>query len=457
MRYQSTIRGFHWGGPRGEGVAAVLQLRNALLYLGTLPNRRPAQEHGRPNETSVPPFRYAVANLSTTPIFDLERDLPKYQSHFWRALSAGIVLGIAVVLILILIAFFAEDTPGLNNTLFFPAVYFGILFHEVGHIAAGKLAGVSPGGISVGGFLLIKSGRNWIIRFDPKRILGGLAVPLPEQGDFSRGRFAWMVAGGPLASILLTGAFWLAYLRFGDGLADWIGTMVSGTALSITSLFPIKLGGSTSDGARLWQLFKHPERASCWMSVVALQAANLKGVQPRDWDGRMMQRALETDESEIYYPYVHMLAGFRSEQQGNLPQALKHLEIALGGAARNGSKTIRRWCYLTAAVESARQRGNVAQARVWLDRAAKSYPRKKGKDLEGVKARIAMAEGRYSEALENWSAYRGRIAERRLDSGVIRFEKERIEKAEQECRAALQRPEIRGAVSPDREDPSTAA
>jgi hypothetical protein len=63
----------------------------------------------------------------------------------------------------------------------------------------------------------MKSGDNWTIHFDRRFIIGGFFKPLPRVGQFRRDRFAWMVAGGPLASIALTAAFWLLSHKFGSG------------------------------------------------------------------------------------------------------------------------------------------------------------------------------------------------------------------------------------------------
>jgi hypothetical protein len=81
----------------------------------------------------------------------------------------GVIFGSATVAILIL-----QDQkllpswhwPAFNGLLLLPALYLAIAFHEIGHLAGGKLVGMEMGGISVGAFVLTKSGKNWVFRFD---------------------------------------------------------------------------------------------------------------------------------------------------------------------------------------------------------------------------------------------------------------------------------------------------
>jgi hypothetical protein len=56
--------------------------------------------------------------------------------------------------------------PACNGLLLLPALYLVIAIHELGHLAAGRLAGLDTGGIAVGGFVFTKAGKNWTFRFD---------------------------------------------------------------------------------------------------------------------------------------------------------------------------------------------------------------------------------------------------------------------------------------------------
>jgi hypothetical protein len=72
-----------------------------------------------------------------------------------------------------------------------------------------------------------------------------------------------------------------------------------------------------------------------------------------------------------------------------------------------------------------------------MDRAAALKVRSTPGATAAAEARIAMAEGRFAEALDHWKGYRDLIAKKRLDSGIIGCAKDNVAEAESECRAAL--------------------
>jgi hypothetical protein len=354
------------------------------------------------------------------------------------------VLITAIILSPILAGLFTPSAPACNGVLWLPAIYIGIALHELGHLFAGKLAGMEPGGLYVGGFLWLKSGQRWVFRFDFRQIVGGFAKPLPAKGDFQRSHFAWMVAGGPIVSAIFTGLCALALFKFGSGTWDWISTLFWGSTLGVSSFIPYSVGGIKSDGALLWQLLRHPERSRRWIALLALQTEEVNGILPRDWDSGLMAEILETDDSDSYYPAVQMLAAYRSVDQNDNETALRRLENALAASSRSGNKRIRHWCFLEAASASARERKNPAQARTWLERARKIQ---KPQSTAGIEAEIAMAEGRFEDATRHWAAARDFIARRRLDSGLARFSKQRIAERERVCNAALRSTEAAASAS----------
>jgi hypothetical protein len=390
-----------------------------------------------------------MPSTSTTPILDLEKELPKPPRRSWLRRIAGYTAFVLTIMALDIGFRLASDLgrfdslhlpelPSLNGWLLLPALYVAILIHELGHLAAGVMVGMNPGGICVGGLMLAKSGDRWIFRFESRFLFGGFAIPLPAQREFRRARHAWMTAGGPLASILLTILCGLAIRVFGNGVWDWIATLFwSGVITVVPSVIPYSVKGHLSDEARLWQLLRNPDRARRWMAVVALQAENMNGVRPRDWSAEVMEQALESADSEPYYAAVQLLAASRSMDQGDQDSALQHLENALAAPSGNTQKSVLHACYLEASAMSAKERRNAAQARVWMDRAAALKAPSRPAQTAGVKARLAMAEGRFAEALDHWARFRDLIQKKLFDSGTARFAKDNIAEAESECRAAL--------------------
>jgi membrane-associated protease RseP (regulator of RpoE activity) len=129
--------------------------------------------------------------VSATPILDLSEGPPKPPQTRW------------------------------NGFLFLPALYVTVTIHELGHLLAGRIEGMRPGAIVIGGIVMFKSGKRWLIRFNFRRMFsGGLAKLLPQKDDFRPASFGWMIAGGPFASLAFTIVCGLVEFRYGSGPGD---------------------------------------------------------------------------------------------------------------------------------------------------------------------------------------------------------------------------------------------
>jgi hypothetical protein len=363
--------------------------------------------------------------MSETPILDLELEPPKLRRP-WLAYLLGGVIGA-------LIGFYLADR--IDSLWWLPILYVSVAVHEVGHLIAAKLVGMEAGGIVIGGLVIFKSGSRWLTRFEWRRILsGGLFKPLPRKGDFDPARYAWMVAGGPLATALLIGTGGIAFWRSPAGAGGWLGTLWwINVALGILCLLPSR-GVNKSDGARLWQLLRHPEEARSAMALLQLQTEETAGVQPRDWDAGLFEEMLKGDPKAGESSYRQMLAFYRRIDEGNEAAALLHLENAL---ARSGccGRLVKHWCFLEAACSSAIIRGDPEKARTWLARATRL---RKPQSKHGLEAAIAMSEKRYEDAVRHWDAALADLAKRKLDSGLARFGKAKIAEYQSRCREAIE-------------------
>jgi hypothetical protein len=161
---------------------------------------------------------------SDTPILDLEQEPSEPRRH-WLVTFSGFPLTVALGTAPWLAGWFAEDAPPCNGFLWLPALWFAILFHEMGHVFVGMLAGMDVSGLCVSGFEIFKTGQRLAYRFEGRHMFGGFARIFPLERDFRRTPFAWMVAGGPIASLLLVGICGIGILMLGTGTWDWIGTM----------------------------------------------------------------------------------------------------------------------------------------------------------------------------------------------------------------------------------------
>jgi hypothetical protein len=371
--------------------------------------------------------------MRATPILDLSDAPPKSSPTKWiLALLVGGLLGVLLGMSPIMDPrYFA----GFNGFLLLPALYVTIAVHEFGHLLAGRIVGMRPGAVVVGGIIIFKSGQRWLIRFDYRRIFsGGLAKVLPQKGDLRPASFGWAIAGGLFASLVFTVVCGLVELTYGRGPWGWTDTLFWIALLAtVGPMVPVSRGLNKSDGARLWILMRRPDQCRSWMALWALQTEETRGVRPRDWDAELVRQMLMADPSSGEYSYVQLLAFYRYTDERKEQVALEHLENAL---ARSGgsSKVLRQCIFLEAAFSSALSRGNVSQARTWLQRAAEV---KKLASTDAVEAAIAIREERYDDALRLLATARARIERRKLDSGLARFAKEKLAEYEEMCQSAM--------------------
>ncbi len=373
-------------------------------------------------------------SVSLTPILDLAQEPPTPPKSRFRVLRLVLYACIGAAIGVMAPDGFGAGLPGFNGLLWFPFLYIAIAIHELAHLAVGKLTGMPPGGLIVGGFVLMKSGDRWNFRFDRQRIFsGGMAIPLPSKHSFRIDAFAWMTAAGPIASILTTLACWLAFMKYGTGTWDWIGSFFWASCVGLFSLIPFSAGLQKSDAARVLMLLKDPQSARAWMAAVAVQAENARGLLPHEWDALLVEQMLAASQKGGESVFRELMAYFRALDLNDEVSAFAHLELTLAASAKAG-KAVRQALYFEAAETTALLKHNAANARVWRDRALKLRKPESGACVDGA---IAIAEGRFEDALREIEKARAFLVKRKLDSGLARFAHQRLNERERECRAAL--------------------
>jgi len=363
------------------------------------------------------------------PILDLERDPPKRLIPWFRSLF-GLALGGALGWVL-------SNEPVFDSVVWIPVFVISVALHEIGHLAVGKLVGMDPGGIAICGLVIIRSGANWRCRFDWRLIMGGFAKPLPKKSEFDPRRYSWMVAAGPLATLLLAAISGVAWQWMGKPIG-WVSSFLwVNTSLVILSLLPLS---TATDGARLWMLMRNPERARRWMAMLQLMAQDSTGVLPRDWNAELMEQILHYDDLAPETAFRQLLGSYRCADEGNEAGALEHLEKALA-ATGSCPRVIRHAVFTDAATAAALARGNPVAARRWMARARKE---RKPISVHGVEAALAQSEGRYEGAVRSWDAALAFLAKRKLESGLARFSRRRIIEHREKCLEAIRSAETAG-------------
>ncbi|WP_412069564.1 hypothetical protein [Rubrivirga sp. IMCC43871] len=230
--------------------------------------------------------------------------------------------------------------------------------HELGHVVGGRLARWR--------FVLFVAGPLRVERKGDRlrwglntslALAGGLALSVPtDVRDLGWGT-AVMVAGGPVASLLL-GA---AGLALGGA---WAIVGLTSFGIAAVTLFPGRTGGFLTDGARLLRLAKGGLVADREAAVLAVFAQSIAGVRPRDWDPDLIA-GFDLADGDLTEDAARALEAARAFDMGDADTARDALvrRIALWptvpASMRGGLAT-------DAALFEGAVRGDGDRARAWL-------------------------------------------------------------------------------------------
>jgi len=198
-----------------------------------------------------------------------------------------------------------------------------ILVHELGHVAGGLAGGMRFLMLTVGPFRVHRSGDTMRVSFNNSiNLWGGVAVMLPLATDRIRRRFALMIGGGPLASLLLAG-LGAALFALSTGRLSLLGMVlgIASAGIFIVTIIPLTAGGFTSAGGQLLALRRSVPGAELRMVISAVAGASLGGTRPRDYDAGLIQHAFELDGPAPMRLITSMLAALRQIDRDEDPSA----------------------------------------------------------------------------------------------------------------------------------------
>jgi hypothetical protein len=225
-----------------------------------------------------------------------------------------------------------------------PACYYAaIALHEIGHLAAGRLAGFRPWLLVVGPLKLQRTGRSWsagVNRVFPWH--GGFAGGTPDGTHRLRQRMTLLLAGGA-GTNLLTGAAALALLtvvdvpRAGGRLVGWDAAIYLGVLafalisclMAVIALVPGTGHGFVTDGGRIVRFLKNDAGTEGEVALLAVLGASTSGVRPRDWPRDLVARALTLPADTPTGVAAEMLAHDFAVDTGDIAAARQHLAAAM--------------------------------------------------------------------------------------------------------------------------------
>jgi hypothetical protein len=296
-------------------------------------------------------------------------------------------------------------------------LYFVVVgLHELGHLLGVWAVRFRLHRIVVGPLGIELRGKVYrFFRYRPVLNPPGLVASHAVGSQRLRARYAVVVGGGPLASLVFAALFFGAALALNDplqtggtpdlirqalprnltsatlGCAAWLNLF-----LAFITLTPGQGRTLDTDGAKLLELLwggKAAERRLLTMLVAGYAG---EGIRPRDWQVVHVERLLAVRDGSERDVFANFLGYYHALDCGQAERAGELLDLAL--SQRTGCPLIHRaGLLLEGAFYEGYYRTNAAAARSWLHRPMS------GPDLLAVRLRaeaaLLFSEGRYAEAI----------------------------------------------------------
>lgn len=360
------------------------------------------------------------AQISTTPILDLLKPLPKSDQERINGRFAFPFLTMIAAIVVI-------------GNLSFLAVPFGFLLinflvtaiHELGHVIAGWCVGFRFTGVRIDPFSLKLDSDKWKLKVHT-RLFGGLAFMSLDRICRIRRRLLWITAGGPLASILsgivamVAGEFLRA--RYDSSWATFLGSLgFLSFLIGCISLIPFRAGRHANDGMVLRALLFSKKAAAQVVASHALTRVKNSSILPPDYVRRWYQLAAVQTQINSDTFHTNWLAYEAAEERESAAQFLEH---CLAGSEDLSSEE-RDKLIAEAAFFTAWRRDSAEKAEIWAKRIL--VPDKLGA-IANIRIRVAMMHVRrqYEGALSELAGGLALIRQSPKSAERQRFEAEWI-------------------------------
>ncbi|MCP5100106.1 MAG: M50 family metallopeptidase [Chloroflexi bacterium] len=224
---------------------------------------------------------------------------------------------------------------------FFFVLIFTALVHELGHLAAGRMARLKFHLLVIGPIRLNRENGRFQLKWQPGfGLFNGLAASYPETAENLRLRMLLFACGGPIASLLLaSAAFWIAWSMRENGRFPTENAWIWETALfaAIVSflffLTAMKPGpyqnGHMADGGRILSLLQGAAESERWCALVALHAVNIEGIRPREWDEIAVKQITRLKDHSLDSFSAYKIAYQWALDNNRFEQAEAFLNLAL--------------------------------------------------------------------------------------------------------------------------------
>ena len=205
--------------------------------------------------------------------------------------------------------------------------------HELGHVLAGRMAGMVLWSLRVGPFHWKKRNGKWAFVFRPNNWYGGSAGMVAPQLTKLNERTAVMILGGPVASLLLGTVAFLTVFAVVRTSWEFLWTPLAILSIIslvsfLTNMIPRMPGSHYTDGARFYQLMKKGpwEQVNLAMGMVA--STLVTKLRPRDFDIHLLEQAADFVSTGQQGSCLRWFAAMHHRDKGQMLQAVTEAKRA---------------------------------------------------------------------------------------------------------------------------------
>lgn len=300
-----------------------------------------------------------------------------------------------------------------------------LAIHEAGHLLGGFRRGMRFLLFIVGPFQLSRSQSgirfNWLFNLGT---FGGLAAATPDPDKALRPQLLSLIAGGPLASLLLATLAFAAFIGLDGRLAAHalIIGLLSFFIFLVTAV-PSRLGGFMSDGKQFLEVLRGGEAVIERQRFSTLMAQSMAGVRPRDWDADWLEPASRTVGGDpVRLVATRQMAMLAAQDRGDQKTADAHAEW-LSEHYEDYPLGFRQSLTIELCLH-ALARGNFTAARMWMAQSKGGVVDKSRRAL--AEAELALADGNKPLALGKQIEARSQL-KKGMDAGLSKLSAERLD------------------------------
>ncbi len=298
------------------------------------------------------------------------------------------------------------------------AVLLTTLFHELGHLAAGWACGKTLRVFQVGPFRWAVRNGRWKFEFQLRKFYGGgVAMVAPDLINMRR-RQAFLLMGGPLASLVAGVTFGVVTLAsVGHSWQPYWSLLSVLATLSIAgfvvNLIPLQPESQYSDGAQIYQILTNGPWARVHLAFAMVTTSAVAPIRPRDFDMNVINQAVDFVRHGERALLLRMVACKHYIDKNRIAEAIAHMEDAERLYEECKFEKPQDICADFVFVNALYKR-DLAAARLWWQRIEALRKADHNADYWRAKAALLWLKGEQEEAFAAWT--RGNVLAQQLPS-----------------------------------------